>query len=180
MKAALAICGQIGSGKSTASNFLASEFGFRLVSFGDFVRHQLTKDDCPVSRGSMQDAGHTLYKSLGASGMVHGALAHFGICADSTVVFDGVRHIEVLTAIRSEADATFTVYLEASRNERFRRCRERQGLNLRIEDFDRIDGHPVEAGIPELARHCDLVIDTEVTLSGMQERLLREIRRWNR
>ena len=111
--------------------------------------------------------------------MVHGTLAHFGICADSTVVFDGVRHFEVLTAIKREAAVTFAVYLDASRNERFRRCWKRQGPSMRIEDFDRIDGHPVEAGIPELAKHCDLVVDTAVPMNEVQERLRREILRWN-
>ena len=127
----------------------------------------------------MQDAGDALYRSLGAIGMIHGALARCRICANSTVVFDGVRHFEVLTAIRNIAEATIAIYLDASRDERFRRCREKQGTNLKIEDFDRIDGHPVEAGTLELVRHCDLIVDTEVPMNEIQDQLRREIRRWN-
>lgn len=178
MKAVVAFCGQIGSGKSTASNFLAREFGFQLVSFGDFVRQQLVLDGCPITRASMQDTGHYLYQSLGAARMVDGTLTHFGVRARSSVVFDGVRHPEVLTAIKQMAMISLAIYLDASRDERFRRCQERQGYSLQIEEFDRIDSHPVESGIPDLAKQCDLIIDSSAPVSEIQERLRNEIRRW--
>ena len=35
MKLAVVVCGRIGSGKSTAVDFIAAEFGFKAVSFGN-------------------------------------------------------------------------------------------------------------------------------------------------
>lgn len=177
MEAALAICGQIGSGKSTVSNFVVEEFGFRVVSFGHYVRHQLVQKDLPITRDSMQNAGDYLYQSLGAAGMVDGTLAHYGVHANSTVVFDGVRHSKVLTAIRQKTNKALAIYLDASRNERFSRCQKKQGHSLQFEDFKRIDGHPVESGIPDLAKLCDLKVDTSASIYDVQERLRNEIRR---
>ena len=180
MKAALAICGQIGSGKSTASKFVAREFGFQLVSFSDFVRNRLVQEGRQVTRDSMQHTGDSLYRSMGAAGLVGGTLAHFGAGVHGSVVFDGVRHSDVLTAIKQSAAMSFTIYLDASRAERFRRWQERQGQSLPIDDFDRIDGHPVESGIPDLAKQCDLIIDASAPINAMREKLANEIRRWAR
>lgn len=178
MKAALAFCGKLGSGKSTACSFVAREFGFQLVSFGGFVRHQLVQDGSPITRRSMQNAGDSLYRSLGPVRMLDDTLAHFGVCIHSSVVFDGIRHSEVLTAIKQKAIASFAIYLDASRDVRFKRCQMKQGHSLQIEDFDRVDGHPVESGIPDLAKQCDLILDTSAPVNVVQERLGTVIRRW--
>ena len=57
MKLAVVVCGRIGSGKSTAVNFVAAEFGFKVVSFGRYVRHLAQRRGMPSTRDALQDLG---------------------------------------------------------------------------------------------------------------------------
>ena len=96
MKLAVVVCGRIGSGKSTAVDFVTAEFGFRAVSFGRYVRHLAERRGTPSTRDELQDLGDCLFRSRGSSGLLKDALEHFGISGHDSVVFDGVRHPEIL------------------------------------------------------------------------------------
>ena len=130
MKLAVVVCARIGSGKSTAVNFITAEFGFKAVSFGSSIRHMAALRSTPTTRGQLQDLGDCVFKSKGPSGFLEEALEHFGINSHDSVVFDGVRHLEILTAIRQAAEATIAVYLEVNQEERFRRHPGSTGFRL--------------------------------------------------
>ena len=159
MKLAVVICGQIGSGKSTTAAFITSEFGFKAVSFGSFVRHMADVRGTPSTREGLQDLGDCLFRSRGSSGLLEDALEHFGVNSDDSVVFDGVRHSDILADVRQAAEATVAVYLKVNQEERFRRHQARQASTRSMEEFLAIDQHPVEVGISSLIEHCDLVVD---------------------
>ena len=173
MKLAVVVCGRIGSGKSTAVNFVAAEFGFKAVSFGRYVRHLAERRGMPSTRDALQDLGDCLFRSRGSSGLLKDALAHFGISGHDSVVFDGVRHPEILADIRQAAAATIAVYLEVNHEERFRRHQARQAYGCSLEEFLIVDGHPVEAGIAMITDHCDLVVHAVCSAATVQD-VLRE------
>ena len=168
MKLAVVICGRIGSGKSTAVEFLAAEFGFKTVSFGSYIRHMAALRGAPSTRGQLQDLGDCLFRSKGSSGFLESALEHFGINSHDSVVFDGVRHLEILTDIRQAAEATIAIYLEVNQEERFRRHRARQASSWSLEEFLIVDGHPVEAGIGMIIDCCDVVVDATCCTTKVQ------------
>ena len=57
MKAAIVICGRIGSGKSTVSAMLASDLSIQVVSFGDYVRQMARRGGRPDTRSALQNFG---------------------------------------------------------------------------------------------------------------------------
>ena len=175
MKLAVVVCARIGSGKSTAVNFITAEFGFKAVSFGSSIRHMAALRSTPTTRGQLQDLGDCVFKSKGPSGFLEEALEHFGINSHDSVVFDGVRHLEILTAIRQAAEATIAVYLEVNQEERFRRHRARQASGWSLEEFLIVDSHPVEAGIDMIIDHCDLVVNAACSATTVQEVLRNQI-----
>ena len=175
MKLAVVVCGRIGSGKSTAVDFIATEFGFKAVSFGSYVRHLAALRGTPSTRGQLQDLGDCLFRSRGSSGFLEDALEHFGINSHDSVVFDGVRHLEILTDIRQAAEATIAVYLEVHQEERFRRHKARQASGWSLEEFLIVDRHPVEAGIGVIIDHCDLVVNAACSATIVQEVLRDQI-----
>ena len=177
MKLAVVVCGRIGSGKSTAVDFIAAEFGFKTVSFGSYIRHTAALLGTPSTRGQLQDLGDCLFKSKGSSGFLESALEHFGINSHDSVVFDGVRHIEILTAIRQAAEATIAVYLEVNQEERFRRHRARQASGSSLEEFLIVDSHPVEAGLDMIIDYCDLAVNAACSATIVQEVLRDQIAR---
>ena len=178
MKLAVVVCGQIGSGKSTAADFIAAEFGFKAVSFGRYVRHLAERRGTPSTRDELQDLGDCLFRSRGSSGLLEDALEHFEINSHDSVVFDGVRHFEVLGDIRQSAGATIAVYLEVNEEERFRRHQARQASGWSLEEFLAIDRHPVEAGIVRMIEQCDLVVDAVCSATIVQEVLRDQIVRY--
>ncbi len=180
MKLAVVVCGRIGSGKSTAVEFVAAEFGFRAVSFGSYIRHMAALHGAANTRGQLQDLGSCLFKTKGSSGLLNGVLEHCGIKGHDSVVFDGVRHPEVLTAIRQVAEFTIAVYLEVNQEERFRRHQARQASSWTLEEFLIVDSHPVEAGIDMIIDHCDLVVNAACSATLVQEVLRDQIVRSRR
>ena len=175
MKLAVVVCGRIGSGKSTAVDFIAAEFGFKAVSFGSYIRHMAALRGRPSTRGQLQDLGDCLFSSRGSSGFLEDALEHFGINSHDSVVFDGVRHLEILTDIRQGAEATIAVYLEVHQEERFRRHKARQASGWSLEEFLIVDRHPVEAGIGMIIDHCDLAVNAACSATIVQEVLRDQI-----
>ena len=171
MRGAIVICGPIGSGKSTVAAYLASKLSIRVISFGNYIRHMAHRSGLPATRSALQDLGDGLYQQSGASGLLQGALDVAGMDNNETVVFDGVRHIEVLAEIRRRAGKTIAVYLDVGPEERYRR-RQAQGSNvLSQREFEVIDVHPVEAEIGKLAGLCDFVIDASQPLSRLEGNL---------
>ena len=180
MKLAVVVCGRIGSGKSTAVDFVAAEFGFKSVSFGGYVRHLAAMRDMPRTRGQLQDLGDCLFRSRDSSGLLQDALEHYGVNPDDSVVFDGVRHPEILADIRQAAEATIAVYLEANQEERFRRHQARQCNGWTLEQFLVVDQHLVEAGNSNLIEQCDLVLDGTRPTTVVQNMLRDQLSQWIR
>ena len=168
MKVAIVICGQIGSGKSTVAAMLASDLSIQVVSFGDYVRQVARRRGRPATRSALQNLGDCLYQRLGASGLLQGTLEMAGIDSDETVIFDGVRHIDVLSEIRRRAGKTVAIYLDASPEVRYQRRRSQGSAGLSWQEFEAIDNHSVEREIGALAELCDFVVDASQPLSPLQ------------
>ena len=175
MKAAIVICGRIGSGKSTVSAMLASDLSIQVLSFGDYVREMARSCGRPDTRSTLQNLGDCLHRQLGASGLLQGTLEMAGIDKDETVIFDGVRHINVLSEIRRRAGKTAAIYLDASPEVRYQRRRSQGSSDLSWQEFEAIDSHSVEGEIGALAELCDFVIDASQPLSLLQVNLPREL-----
>ena len=175
MKAAIVICGRIGSGKSTVCAMLASDLSIQVVSFGDYVRQMAQRDGLPNTRSALQNLGDCLYRQLGASGLLQGTLEMAGIGNDETVIFDSVRHIDVLSEIRRLADRAVAVYLDASPEVRYERRRLQGPAGLSWQEFEAIDEHSVESEIGALEKLCDFVVDASQPISLLRVNLPREL-----
>lgn len=175
MKSAVVVCGPIASGKSTAISYLAGEFGLKVVSFGRYVRSVSERADDPETREALQDLGNSLLLSYGASNLLQAALEHARIGRDDSVIFDGVRHPEILREIRHSSNVVIAFYLHASREERYRRYIARECFGISFDEFLDIENHPVEAGIAELEDLCECVIDANQPLEEIKGILKTEV-----
>ena len=175
MKSAVVVCGPIASGKSTAISYLASEFDLKIVSFGAYVRSISERAGGPETREALQDLGNSLLTSWGASNLLQAALEHARIGRDDSVIFDGVRHPEILREIRYSYNATIAFYLHASQEERYFRYNTRQCSEISFDEFLGIENHPVEVGIAKLEGFCECVIDATRPLVEMKQILRTEV-----
>lgn len=174
------VCGRIGSGKSTAVDYIAAEFGFKAVSFGSYVRQLAARRGKPGTRHQLQDLGDYLVRFRGSSGLIQDVLEHYRVHPDESVVFDGVRHPEVLVDIRTAAEATIAVYLEANQVERFRRHQIRHCCGWTWLEFLAADQHQVESGNSLLMKECELVLDGSRPTADVQSMLRDQLSKWIR
>jgi dephospho-CoA kinase len=97
----LALAGAQSSGKTTLARAVAIRTGAAYVGFGDLVRAEAARRGIGGSREELQELGQTLLDELGALLFCKRAL---GVAAVSRevrpVAWDGVRHPEVLEALR--------------------------------------------------------------------------------
>ena len=168
MKFAVVISGRIASGKSTIATHIASEFDLKTVSFGEYVRAISRRTGELEARESLQQLGDSLISTLGASGLLQAALKHSDIQRDDCVVFDGVRHSEILDGIRRSSRNYLAVFLDASLKERHRRYNARLHSPITLDEFLVVDEHPVEVGITELVENCDVTIDAARPVAEIQ------------
>ena len=104
--------------------------------------------------------------------MLQAALEYAGVGNDDSVVFDGVRHVEILTEIRRSAETAVAVFLHVGLEDRYQRYIGRMAFGISYGEFVAMGNHPVEADIAKLADVCDLVIDAAQPAAEVQ-RILR-------
>lgn len=114
-----------------------------------------------LTRESYQKIGYELFTRLGAKKLLNLVMGNSDIKILQKVIFDGVRHISVLREIKNISNSVKVIFLEANESIRyFRYCdRKSTGTNVSLDDFRKIDNHPIEQGIQELLKHADHIID---------------------
>jgi hypothetical protein len=97
----LALAGAQSSGKTTLAHSVAARTGAAYVGFGNLVRAEATRRGLGCSRDELQELGQALLDELGALLFSERALDAAGVARGARpVVWDGVRHPEVLHALR--------------------------------------------------------------------------------
>lgn len=166
----LALAGPPASGKTTVALAVATRTGARRVGFGDFVRSEASSRGRTPGRDTLQRLGQQLLEDLGPEPFCRAALR----CAQATlkdrpVIWDGVRHLGILTALRSLYDAPVRlIYLEppdGPRRERFARDANSP------EQLRRWEADPTEREGHQLADAADLRCAATTTREAISETL---------
>lgn len=151
---AVALAGEMGSGKSVVAEHLRTAHHFQVRGFGDVVRSEargrgISTDD----RTALQDLGQVMMATLGARWMVERVLQP----ATSALAVDGVRHVDVLDALTAEHPDLVFVFLSADVESLDLRWQSRGDAS----DRARAAAHPVEAELSALYERASLVIRTD-------------------
>lgn len=157
---ALAFAGRIASGKTTLSSTVAQVLGWPRVAFGDYVRSVAAARGLGIEGHVLQELGACLIEEQGWGDFCRSTLAQASAWrAGRPIVIDGIRHAEVLEALRplvAPADL-LVILLKAPDETRLARLRARRNATR---DRRRADTHSTEvqlgSTLPPLA---DLIID---------------------
>ena len=157
--AVLAFSGLIGSGKTTIASVVATVLGWRLASFGDYVRSEAQRRGYdPATREVLQDLGHNL-ASQGLEGFCRAVLEDAGWRTAEGLVIDGVRHLQALDVLRTLVSplTLHLVYVQIGTMTRVARLR-RGGYDE--QRLSRVDQHETELQVRKaLATAADFVVD---------------------
>lgn len=165
MKNALAVCGQICSGKSSVIRKLSNSHAWDIVSFGRYIRSLTNIRQENPTRETYQLLGLKLFKERGAKQFLEDVIESNQPTSD-THLFDGVRHVSIIEELKTHYTNAFVIYLNLSDVERYERFISRASKDDPIfsyEQFLEISQHPIEQGIPEIATIANVVIDASVS-----------------
>lgn len=156
------------SGKTTLAKKLAESLRVPFSSFGDYVRKEAQQRGFTGSAPrQLQELGSEMVKK-DIAGFCKGVLEQGGYLVGHGLVIDGIRHMDVLAAIKTLApeQPVKLIYLESSIADRMKRS----SLNAR--ELEEIDSHPVESDRTLLKSAADLVLSTSAESDECFEALL--------
>lgn len=170
----IGLIGKLGSGKTTAANYLASEYGYKRRSLADPMReivkivypNMLGKSD-PRYRPLMQKLGTDWFRSYDPDVWVNCLLARVELDIHRVVV-DDVRFINEAKALRDRGWRL--IYIDTSDEVRKQRCIERDG------HWDEsVLNHPSETEIDKAAKYAHHTINGDLEMKRFCEELSRVV-----
>lgn len=169
---AVLLAGPMAVGKSSIGRHLES-VGFRVAAFGDLVRRCANERGLDsTDRSVLQDIGRDMHQELGAIGMTRALLDLYP--EDAQLVVDGIRHVDVLEALRAAADVTLFAYLTATESVLRDRWLSRGGDE---EGWRLARSHVVESQHGQLESLADIVLDTsDIEARGVADRIEKALR----
>ena len=167
----LAFAGKIASGKSTLSSEVAKALDWKRVSFGDYVRIVAKSQGMEPSREVLQELGETLART--PDEFCRSMLAHFGWESGEPVVIDGIRHREIVDALRRavaplELRLVFIDVADEKRRERL--DQERDNVTDKLAHVEKHSTEKqVEKVLPGIA---DLTVTTESDVNQVVQQIV--------
>lgn len=164
--AVIGLAGPIGSGKTSVALGLASALNCSVASFGTYVRELAVRSGRGTSRDTLQEISEQVIDSIGLRGLTRNVLASAAWDREHSLVVDGIRHPDVVTALRAEAAPlpVILVYLDVSH--RVRRNRFVTRDNLSAWELDSFELHSTERDVGTRVR---ALADVIVAADGQVE-----------
>lgn len=170
----LSFAGSIASGKSTLSIEVASSLGWQRVSFGDYVRTVAQRQGLGESREVLQAVGATLVNQ-GMEQFCRAVLAQVNWQPRQPLVVDGIRHAEVVSALRRLVAPSKLLLVFVAVNESTREARLIERGLTHQEQWQQFETHSTEAQVQTVLREmANLTVDSTRKI----EELVKEIVMW--
>jgi dephospho-CoA kinase len=153
------LAGGIATGKSTLARELVRRFaGSTVRAFGDVVRRKAAQDGRGQDRATLQEIGLQLIAD-GWPTFVDLLLADIQPVHDSTLIIDGIRHVEAIAEIRRRFPTTpvRVVFMRLDALTTEARLIVRDGG---VEGLE----HTVEADVWRIEQMADLIIDARQSI----------------
>lgn len=174
----VSVCGRIASGKSLLLNHLSERLGWRVISFGKYVRDLALSRGLLGAREECQSLGSELFAELGPIKFLEILIETQGDGEENHLI-DGVRHISVAQAMNTLYCSSVVIFLDVPIDVRYERYISRCKPGDSVPDYEaflRLDQAPIELGIDSLAEMADLCLDGTRDLAEILGTVLREIR----
>jgi dephospho-CoA kinase len=163
----IGITGQLGSGKTAAAEYLATEYGFNHIRYSLVLADWFRED--PERKSELQVVGWGVMSGGSQAELNRRLLSK--ITPGANWVVEGLRHPLDYESLKNAFASRFhLVYIDSSREERWLRLQKR-GRFRTFEEFCTADQHPVEQLIPQLRQLADACIVSSEPLQNLYEPL---------
>jgi cytidylate kinase len=172
--AVVCLAGAIASGKTEIARSLATQLTCGFASFGDYVRSVARERGLSGDRAQLQRLGEFLVNS-NIDAFCAAVLAHADWRPGTSLVLDGLRHVDVLEAVRRAISPTPVWLLYLATPDDIRAARLATTRPAEAERLDVLDAHSTEIQVREALRTAaDLVLDG----TQNRDRLVTQILAW--
>lgn len=172
---ALVLIGPAASGKSTVGRLLAAELSWPLLSFGAYVRDEAQRRGIPVDhREELERLGAHLIVTRGHDRFLQDLLESQSPV--ERVILEGIRHVEMLRAVKRAYPAVCSIYLDVADEFRYQRWRLREGRPDSAECravFNQIGQAEVERHVYSLSGEVDHLEEATRPARAVVEDILR-------
>lgn len=173
MAVVIGFSGKRGSGKSTISRQVSEALDWPRAGFGDYVRAEANRRGLDHKIETLQAVGESLIHT-GPETFCRVVLLEAGWEPNISLIIDGIRHVEVVTALRKIIAPVDFRLVHITVEEPMRESRLIRRDSVNGESIRRYDRHSTEAqvatALPELA---DLVLDGSDEESGIVGKIVR-------
>jgi cytidylate kinase len=161
----VAFAGRIGAGKSSVAKALANHLGWKLASFGAYIRTVASSRVLSVSRESLQAVGEEL-EATDATALCRAVLDAASWQPGQPLVIEGIRHVRVLKILKALVAPQPMVFIFLAADEEQRRSRLRDRGTGEADRLDAVEAHPTEQDVlTYLPKLADLVLSSAGGLS---------------
>lgn len=178
MKRVIAIAGEMGCGKDTVIDILASQMpsnALGRVSSSNFLKLTLAHWGITKNRENLQLLPQLMNQGFGPDTFNEAMRLLIDQEPQDIVVYDSVRFLPTHEYLKTYFDLTL-IYIDASIKTRFHRIIKRgdkHGENeTSFEQFKQQHEAPTESDIPTLKRKADIIIDNNGTLEALQQQTI--------
>lgn len=158
---AVLIMGARASGKSTVGRRIAAELSWPYLSFGAHVRGYASAQGLALEAPLLEELGGRLVDERGYEGLLADLIDEYdGDLAG--VVIDGVRHAEMLQAVKQLFVDVLSVYVEVQYELRYARWLQRENITRSKASlclFEQLSTGVVERHVPKLRELATHVVD---------------------
>ncbi|OYT43248.1 MAG: hypothetical protein B6U88_01510 [Candidatus Aenigmarchaeota archaeon ex4484_56] len=164
----IGVSGKIGAGKTTLVRYLSNK-GFNILGFSSLLREELKKSGMKETRENYIKLGNNLRKKYG-DGYLAEKLAEK--IKEGNYVLDGVRSEGEANILKKKLGKKFIlIFIDADRNLRYNRIKQRQrDIDLKM-DFDRIEKEDSDIGLNKCKELADIIIENNQTIKEFYKKI---------
>lgn len=164
---AIALAGARGSGKSTVAHQLALNTGALHIRVSAWLRSVAGEQGRAVSAAALRAVGEDAARN--PTQLVDDVLAYAGWDGRQDIIFDAIRHVEVLNALAERLGVTpCLIFLDLEVQERETRLLSRGDLSA----VRAGDGHSTESQLESIRELSDHIIDAGGTVHSIVSEVL--------
>lgn len=171
------LVGPIRAGKSTVSQILADEFGYKKASNSELLGEILRGMNLPPTRDNLGMLGNSIFQVLGNDAFAHYRLRNI---SDQPIVVDGIRYIEEVAAYSSVPDFLLLAVdcAEVERHLRLERAanKVKDGATTSFQSFTQLATARSEANVPDLMRMAHHLIINNEGIAELRSKVIAAIR----
>src|SRR5437667_10209767 len=165
----IAVSGKIGSGKTTAADYLHEKYSFRVLKTSRLLSSVLFSKKLEQNRRNLQDLGDKLIGVIGPGGFVAVMLEYL---PEANYVLDAIRYVEAIHYLRERFEGRFYhVHIATEDKHRYSRMRERDKSQYTDKDYIKADKAPTESGNPQLKAASDFLIANDSSYDDFYSQL---------